>query len=180
MPGRGIVWERVCTNSRDRLHQDGRLSWLPMHPPVLKIGAGMKSRRGSFLAVRTGKGPPDWVALAGSLSILGDDKSSKSMRWQLSNVHKHQATAFDKWESQGGVACILLRHHDQSRWVIPWQNMKEEWEVRTSYKLEDMERVGFPWAKPFDNEPNYDWLTPLLKWRNNESCQEEASSAAQD
>jgi len=70
MAGRGMVWERVCNNSRDRLAQDGRLSWLPMHPPVLKIGAGAVGRRGSFLAVRTGKGPPDWVALSNEISIL--------------------------------------------------------------------------------------------------------------
>jgi len=165
MAGRGIVWERVCNNSRDRLAQDGRLAWMPMHPPVLKIGAGRAGRKGSFLAVRTGKGPPDWVALCDGVSILGDDKSSKNERWQLSNVHKHQAAAFDKWEAEGGVACVLLRHHDGSRWVIPWQTMKADWEARTSYKLEHMPDKGFIWAKPFDNEPNYDWLTPLLQWR---------------
>ena len=175
MAGRGIVWERVCNNSRDRLAQDGRLSWLPMHPPVLKIGAGAVGRRGSFLAVRTGKGPPDWGALSNEISILGDDKSSKSMRWQLSNVHKHQAASFDKWESQGGIACVLLRHHDNSRWVIPWKNMKDDWEARTSYKLEDMPLKGFVWEKPLDDEPNYDWLSPLLKWSKNESPKEKTS-----
>ena len=175
MAGRGMVWERVCNNSRDRLAQDGRLSWLPMHPPVLKIGAGAVGRRGSFLAVRTGKGPPDWVALSNEISILGDDKSSKSMRWQLSNVHKHQAASFDKWESQGGIACVLLRHHDNSRWVIPWKNMKDDWEARTSYKLEDLPLKGFVWEKPLDDEPNYDWLSPLLKWSKNESPKEKTS-----
>ena len=74
MSGRGIVWERVCNNSRERLRQDGMIAWCRMHPPVLKVGKGRASKRGSFLAVRTGKGPPDWVCVANGLSILGDDK----------------------------------------------------------------------------------------------------------
>ncbi len=184
MAGRGIVWERVCNNSRDRLRQDGRLAWLRMHPPVLKIGAGNVGRKGSFLAVRTGKGPPDWIAVADGVSILGDDKSSKSVRWQLSNIHKHQAKAFDDWEKHGGIACILLRHHDQSRWVIPWSVMRSDWESRTSYKISDVEQIGFSWEKPFDNEPNFDWLAPLLKWRLDYATkaqgEEKTTSAASD
>ena len=40
-----------------------------------------------------------------------------------------------------------------------------DWEARTSYKLEHMPDKGFIWDKlSFDNEPNYDWLTPLLQW----------------
>jgi penicillin-binding protein-related factor A (putative recombinase) len=166
MAGKGIVWERVCTNSRERLRQDGRLAWCRMHPPVLKIGAGRRDKAGSFLAVRTGKGPPDWVAVCNGISILGDDKDCKTKTgWQLGNVKKHQAKDFDTWEEQGGIACILLRMPDKSRWVLPWQNIKTLWAGGKTIKLEQLCDIGFLWEYTVDSEPNYDWLTPLLRWR---------------
>ena len=166
MASRGNVWERVCNNS-ERLRQDGRLVWCRMHPPILKVGPGMKKKSGSFLAVRTGKGPPDWVALTNSLSIIGDDKDCKTQRgWATANIKKHQAKHFDWWESHGGIACILLRMPDRSRWVIPWKNIKEHWESGIIVKPTFITSIGFKWQYSDDKEPNYDWLTPLLQWHH--------------
>ena len=166
MPGKGIIWERVCNNSRDRLCQDGVLSWCRMHPPVLKIGPGRRTKSGSFLAVRIGKGPPDWVALASGISIMGDDKDCKNRTgWPTVNLKKHQAGHFNRWEDQGGVACVLLRMPDRSRWVVPWQNLKKPWEGGKTIKLEQLPDIGFPWEYTVQEEPNYDWLSPLLRWR---------------
>jgi len=165
MAGRGIVWERVCNNSRNKLQQDGRIHWMPMHPPVLKIGPGKKANRGSFLAVRTGKGPPDWIALHNGLSILGDDKDSKQTRWSTWNLKKHQAEAFDRHELQNGISCVLLRMSDNSRWCIPWIMLKPFWESRATIGLEDLQSMGaLLWEKREEDNPNYDWLSPLLRW----------------
>ena len=168
MAGKGIVWERVCNNSRERLRQDGRLAWCRMHPPVLKVGKGLKSKRGSFLAVRTGKGPPDWGCVCRGLSILGDDKDCKNEKgWSTKNVKKHQAKHFDYWERNGGIACVLLRMHDKSRWVIPWQELRPFWEGGKSLSLKDVADIGQSWDYTNDKtQPNYDWLTPLLQWRD--------------
>ena len=174
MAGKGIVWERVCANSRERLRQDGRLAWCRMHPPVLKIGKGIPSKRGSFLAVRTGKGPPDWVCLTGGLSILGDDKDCKNERgWASVNVKKHQAKHFDYWERNGGIACILLRLHDKSRWVIPWSLLRPFWAQNKLITPAIVEEIGHKWEYT-DNksQPNYDWLTPLLRWWDEEQTNE--------
>ena len=168
MAGRGVVWERVCNNSRDRLTQDGDLSWCRMHPPVLKIGPGNPRKRGSFLAVRTGSGPPDWIAQHKGISIIGDDKDSKSERWSTRNVKPHQAKAFDLHELQGGIAVILLRMPDKSRWVIPWKILKPLWEKKGTLNLKLLSDIGaFNWVLKCENEPAYDWLTPLLEWKKN-------------
>jgi len=166
MPGKGIVWERVCNNSRDRLSQDGDLSWCRMHPPVIKVGPGSSRKRGSFLAVRTGYGPPDWIALHNGLSIIGDDKDSKSLRWSTRNVKDHQAKAFDRHESQGGLAVILLRMPDKSRWAIPWKLLRPVWTEKKSLCMQKLVDLGaFQWVHKCQGEPAYDWLTPLLNWR---------------
>tara|TARA_R100000458_G_C8274243_1_gene249166 strand:- start:2189 stop:2713 length:525 start_codon:yes stop_codon:yes gene_type:complete len=167
MPGRGIVWERVCNNSRDRLCQDGDLSWCRMNPPILKIGPGNSNKRGSFLAVRTGSGPPDWIALHNGLSIIGDDKDCKSKSWKTTNLKKHQAKAFDYHEKQGGLACVLLRMHDKSRWVLPWKILRPLWEKNATLNINKLKDIGaFNWQIKCANEPAYDWLTPLLDWKN--------------
>lgn len=170
MPAKGIVWERVCNNSRERLRQDGRLVWCRMHPPHIKVGPGSRTKPGSYLAVRTGKGPPDWVVLTNSLSIIGDDKDCKSEKgWATANVKKHQAKHFDWWESHGGIACILLRMPDKSRWVIPWKHLKNLHKYGHTVKTTSISSIGFKWEYSVDNEPNYDWLTPLLRWHSGES-----------
>ena len=164
MPGKGIVWERVCNNSRDRLCQDGDLSWCRMHPPVLKIGPGVKKKRGSFLAVRTGHGPPDWIALHKGKSILGDDKDCRKGSWASTNVKKHQAKAFNQHEAQGGIACILLRMPDKSRWVIPWKILKPLREKNATISLSRLDEIGArQWVIKDPDEPAYDWLNPLLE-----------------
>tara|TARA_R100000315_G_scaffold62272_2_gene43033 strand:+ start:2789 stop:3319 length:531 start_codon:yes stop_codon:yes gene_type:complete len=166
MSGRGIVWERVCNNSRERLRQDGMIAWCRMHPPVLKVGKGRSSKRGSFLAVRTGKGPPDWVCVANGLSILGDDKDCKNLAgWATKNVKKHQAKHFDYWDRNGGVSCILLRMADKSRWVIPWKILRPFWEQGKTLTITNVLEIGYKWEYTKDeSQPNYDWLTPLLRW----------------
>jgi|TARA_R100000234_G_C4979659_1_gene170176 penicillin-binding protein-related factor A (putative recombinase) len=164
MPGRGIVWERVCNNSRDRLCQDGDLSWCRMNPPVLKIGPGHPRKRGSFLAVRTGKGPPDWIALHKGLSIIGDDKDCRNGSWATTNIKTHQVKAFNQHEEQNGVACILLRMPDKSRWVIPWKVLKPLREKNATISLSRLEEIGAKrWVIKDPNEPAYDWLNPLLE-----------------
>ena len=168
MAGRGILWEKVCANSRDRLRQDGDLAWLRMHPPVLKVGKGSRSKRGSFLAVRTGKGPPDWIGVSDGLTILGDDKDCKSARWSTRNVKDHQAKAFDQFEAHGGTSVVLLRMADRSRWVLPWTILRPLWVEKKSVTMGQLIEVGaFRWQIRSEDEPAYDWLTPLLKWRLN-------------
>ena len=169
MAGRGIKWERVCNNSREFLAQEGRISWLRMHPPVVKCGPGVPNKRGSFTAIWAGKGPPDWCALADGIAILGDDKDSRSGPWGSWNVKKHQAKAFDEHERQGGISCVPLRMPDRTRWCIPWQMLKPYWENRCRITETELTEMGaLPWIAHKPDQPRYDWLAPLLKWR--EEC----------
>ena len=173
MPAKGGVWEKVCNNSRDRLAQDGDLVWFPFHPRVLKIGAGRKDKKGSFLGVYTQKAPPDWIALSGGLCILGDDKDSKSHRWALRNIKPHQARALDAHESQGGVSVILLRMADKSRWCIPWRLLRPCMTEKNSVSIEELIELGaIRWQIKCADEPPYDWLTPLLSWLKPEENQD--------
>tara|TARA_R110002020_G_scaffold12489_5_gene45827 strand:+ start:2301 stop:2804 length:504 start_codon:yes stop_codon:yes gene_type:complete len=166
MAGRGIKWERVCENSRTRLQQDGELFWMPFHPPVLKVGKGLSSKRGSFLAVWKGKAPPDWCAFTKDLRIIGDDKDCKGDVWWTGNVKPHQGKHFDLFEKFGGKACVLLRMKDRSRWVLPWKLLRPLWVNGGSISLDNVENYGLKWKHKCDGEPKYDWLAPLMEFHN--------------
>lgn len=175
--GQGRQWEEVCDNSRNVMQKNGLCHWFRLQPPVLKVGVGTRDQKGSFLAVYTGKGPPDWVMLTGGVSILGDDKDCKKAPWRSSQVKPHQANDFDLHERQGGIACVLLRMDDKSRWVIPWSRLKPLWKLKKSLCLYDIQQIGMPWAskearnkktKKIEQIP-YDWLTPLLEFAREEN-----------
>jgi len=166
MSGRGLKWERVCENSRTRLQQDGSLMWMPFHPQVLKVGKGLSSKKGSFLAIWKGKAPPDWCAITKDMFILGDDKDCKGDVWWSGNVKEHQAKYFDQFEEYGGVSCVLLRMKDRSRWVVPWKKLRPLWVNGGSLNLESVGRYGLQWKYKCEGQPNYDWLTPLKEQSN--------------
>jgi|TARA_B100000214_G_scaffold325300_1_gene262758 penicillin-binding protein-related factor A (putative recombinase) len=166
MAGRGLKWERVCENSRDRLHQDGSLFWMPFAPQVLKVGKGLSTKKGSFLAIWKGKAPPDWCAITKQMFILGDDKDCKGDVWWTGNVKPHQAKHFDRFEEHGGKSCVLLRMKDRSRWVLPWKLLRPIWVNGGSISLDNIEKYGLKWKHKCVGEPNYDWLSPLQEFYN--------------
>ena len=167
--GKGKAWEAVCNNSRDAMQQNGLCSWLRMHPPVL-IKPEVK-------AIFTGKGPPDWILLHKGTSILGDDKDSRKSPWRTKNIKRHQVKAFELHEKNGGIACILLRMDDYSRWMIPWKELRKlgdkgTLEIQCGILVD--KKTGEPIGKKWDEKEAinkktkmsqmipYDWLTPLL------------------
>lgn len=175
--GKGKVWEDVCNNSRDGMQQRGILSWLRMHPPIQVIDNNI-GKPGQFLACYRGKGPPDWIALHNGISILGDDKDCKKLPWGSWNIKKHQASSFDQHQKNGGIACILLRMPDRSRWVLSWSRLKPLWDNRVSLEVlnntlvdsKTKEDVGAKlWMEKEATVKGevmmvpFDWLTPLLE-----------------
>tara|TARA_R110002167_G_scaffold28830_3_gene96453 strand:- start:1213 stop:1791 length:579 start_codon:yes stop_codon:yes gene_type:complete len=178
MAGKGKDWEAVCENSRAKMQQDNRIHWMPMHPPVINIGPGTKKRPGSFLAAWKGKGPPDWIALCSGISILGDDKDARKSPWRTKNIKPHQVDAFQLHVKNGGLACILLRMPDYSRWVLPWSDLRQ---IGSKGSLEIVdgilvdkktgEPIGLKWneKEAINRKTNktqmipFDWLTPLLE-----------------
>jgi hypothetical protein len=67
MTARGAAWEAVCTEALQWQAARGTLYWLRTGAEVRQIGA---TDAGTFKAVRSKAGPPDFFVMAGGLAIL--------------------------------------------------------------------------------------------------------------
>lgn len=83
---------------------------------------------GQFVAVYATEGPPDYVLLSRGIAIAAEAKDCVADRWQLSNLHEHQARRLSAWEEQGGLGVVLLRHQpSRTQWVLPWGTLAPIW-----------------------------------------------------
>jgi len=73
-----------------------------------------------------GKGPPDWILMRGSTSLLIDAKSSVADRWPLSEVADHQAEAFDR-ATQAHVIAGVVAQIRGVVWWLPWSTLGPLW-----------------------------------------------------
>ena len=72
------------------------------------------------------KGPPDYLAISGSIAVLFDAKSTRWERWSVHLLKPHQAQAFDAFEAAGGIAGLYLRTADGDAWVA-WPDIRWKW-----------------------------------------------------
>lgn len=106
MTARGAAWEAVCTEALQWQAARGTLYWLRTGAEVRQIGA---TDAGTFKAVRSKAGPPDFFVMAGGLAILGDFKETRKATWPFVNLEEHQAKGLDAHQRQGGASVLLLR-----------------------------------------------------------------------
>lgn len=107
----------------DRLQRQGRLAWHRTPEPMRRIrdlGAGR------WECVAAGKGPPDFVILAGGRAIVAEAKQTTLQRWPLQDLQEHQALALDRWERQGGMGVVLLLLRGR-RWALRWRDLGPIW-----------------------------------------------------
>lgn len=122
---RGKAWEQMLEMYHARYEAQGRAVVIRTPPPMRILHA---NRNGTFSAVYTAEGPPDYMALAGGVALLVEAKECNAERWPLKNLHPHQGARLDDWEAQGGRGAVLLRHvKSSSAWVLPWSLLGPVW-----------------------------------------------------
>lgn len=95
-------------------------------PPPMRILRALSG--GQFVACYATEGPPDYVLLAQGCAIAAEAKDCVADRWQLSNLHEHQARRLSAWLEQGGLSVVLLRHQpSRTHWVLPWAALASTW-----------------------------------------------------
>ena len=155
---RGKAWEQFLELIHARYEAHGRAVVIRT-PPPMRIIRSLKG--GQFMAVYEKEGPPDYVLLAGGLSVMAEAKECKASRWPMKNLHAHQARRLDQWQAQGGVGVVLLRHHESNTaWILPWNTLGPVWnrwnlQARTgrraasgtaSLTVLEIDRLGVPFS----------------------------------
>lgn len=167
---RGRAWEDYLELLHRGYQARGQAVVLRTPPPVKVLGKidGV----GRFLACFTATGPPDYLGLAGGLGIAAEAKECSVPRWSLAGLPVHQAQVLDAWQTQGGVAVVLLHYLPrQQGLVLPWDRLGRRWHTWqltkqqpgrappgvASLAWDDLQAIGLP----FDRQG---WLQPLLAW----------------
>lgn len=110
-------------------------AYVQRNPTPLKVIGADKA--GVFKAVPDEDAPPDYLIAHEGLVVLMDAKETVEERWQLKNLHPHQADAFTFWSNTGPThrAGIVLRVEGISRgccWWVDWAELRpvyERWRI---------------------------------------------------
>ena len=138
---RGRQWEQLLELFHARYEGRGEAVVLRTPPPmrILRALSG-----GQFVAVYATEGPPDYVLLSRGIAIAAEAKDCVADRWQLSNLHEHQARRLSAWEEHGGLGVVLLRHQpSRTQWVLPWGTLAPIW---TRWHSASDARGAFPFG----------------------------------
>lgn len=106
-------------------------AYVQRNPTPLKVIGVDKA--GVFKAVPDEDAPPDYLIAHEGLVVLMDAKETVEERWQLKNLHPHQAEAFTFWSNTGPKhrAGIVLRVEGISRgccWWVDWAELRPVYE----------------------------------------------------
>lgn len=161
----GRTWEAQLNDLHELYRKQG-IALVFRSPPEVQItGRSASGIRGHL----TGKGPPDYVGVAGPLALMAEAKTTAERRWPLSMVQPHQAQRMTEWEAQDrrNVAVVLVWMREPNvRAVLPWEDLRNRWEAwrdgraaigEASLTAEQVARLGLPFGP-------CGWLDPLLSW----------------
>ena len=123
---RGKAWEQHLELFHARYEAHGEAVVIRTPPPMRII---RRATGGTFIACYEKEGPPDYVLLAGGVSVMAEAKECSSSRWALKKLHKHQADRMTQWCEQGGVGAVLLHHKPSGTyWTLLWSRLRPVWE----------------------------------------------------
>lgn len=119
---------------------------------------------GTYRAVPTAEGPPDYLMLlptsSGPVAVALEAKDCQGERWALKQLHAHQAGSLRRWTAAGGLGIVALRHaKSKTHWLLPWERLGPVWERwyagsvakrkapqgSASLSLADLHVLGTPW-----------------------------------
>jgi hypothetical protein len=156
--GRGREWQDLLEALHTTYNRSGRAHVWTNPPPVKMLGQAQvlsyQATRGGRLVTVTGRafpavfdddGPPDFLVLAGGVSMLLDAKQCAADRWPLDKLEIHQAEAFDRHVRAGGWAAVLLRLEHRP-YLLPWLRREEEDDLRARWWAHHKGKAERGWA----------------------------------
>ena len=103
---RGSQFEKVI-NSTNEKYRELRLALIQKIPTPIKP-VEIDDDRHITLAYFEKKSTVDYIGVVQSFPVCFDAKECKSETFQMTNVHEHQYQFMEDFESQGGIAFLLI------------------------------------------------------------------------
>ncbi|MGN0383823.1 MAG: Holliday junction resolvase RecU, partial [Eubacterium sp.] len=92
------------------------------------------------------KSTVDYIGNVQGIPVCFDAKECAADTFPLMNIHEHQIKFMDDWESQDGVAFIILYYtHLNEMYYIPYRKIKEFYDRslcggRKSFRYEEIQK----------------------------------------
>lgn len=116
---RGRAWEALLEVMHTHYQKTRRALVVRCYPEMRNVDGHW---------VQIGAGPPDYVLLAGGLTVLIEAKQVAIARWAFSLLKDHQALQLDAAERQGAHGAVLLRFSTAGRTcLLLWRTLGPLW-----------------------------------------------------
>lgn len=158
------------TNETYKEHHLGLVQKIPTPITPIKID---KNTRHITLAYFEQKSTIDYIGVVQGIPICFDAKECASKTFTLNNIHAHQVAFMREFESQNGIAFIIISFTlNQTYYYLPFRKLEEyikrfENGGRKSFRYDELEPKYFFSSKPGILIPYLDALQIDIKEKDN-------------
>lgn len=141
---RGQTLEELI-NLTNQKYRDNKLALIQKIPTPIKPIQIDSASRHITLAYFEQRSTVDYIGAVQGIPVCFDAKECATDTFPLQNVHEHQIQFMEEFESQGGVAFLLIYFvHKDIFYYLKFTKLKEFWERaknggRKSFRFEELE-----------------------------------------
>lgn len=141
---RGQTLEELI-NLTNQKYRDNKLALIQKIPTPIKPIQIDSASRHITLAYFEQRSTVDYIGAVQGIPVCFDAKECATDTFPLQNVHEHQIRFMEEFESQGGIAFLLIYFaHKDIFYYLKFTKLKEFWERaknggRKSFRFEELE-----------------------------------------
>ncbi|GLC82955.1 Holliday junction resolvase RecU [Lacrimispora brassicae] len=143
---RGSTLEDLINRSNDSYREKGLALIQKIPTPITPISIDKESRH-ITLAYFDQKSTVDYIGAVQGIPVCFDAKECSACTFPLQNIHPHQVAFMEEFESQGGIAFIILSYTQKDEmYYLPLDHLKGFWNRmeeggRKSFTYEEVDKA---------------------------------------
>jgi recombination protein U len=143
---RGSALEDLINRSNESYREKGLALIQKIPTPITPISIDKESRH-ITLAYFDQKSTVDYIGAVQGIPVCFDAKECSAGTFPLQNIHPHQVAFMEEFESQGGIAFIILSYTQKDEmYYLPFDQLKQYWKRmeeggRKSFTYEELDKT---------------------------------------
>lgn len=143
---RGSSLEDLINRSNENYRKKGLALIQKIPTPITPISIDKESRH-ITLAYFDQKSTVDYIGAVQGIPICFDAKECSAETYPLQNIHPHQVAFMEEFESQGGIAFIILSYTRKDEfYYLSFDRLKRFWQRmeeggRKSFTYEELDKT---------------------------------------
>lgn len=143
---RGSALEDLINRSNESYREKGLALIQKIPTPITPISIDKESRH-ITLAYFDQKSTVDYIGAVQGIPVCFDAKECSAGTFPLQNIHPHQVAFMEEFESQGGIAFIILSYTQKDEmYYLPFDQLNQYWKRmeeggRKSFTYEELDKA---------------------------------------